>query len=219
LDRLSNKTIATLLVIAMVISLTGTFFAIKGISSVTNIITGTATTGTGQADVNITSVTSITLTQTKVDFSSGYRNESVLALASQCNLSSNDFTVPSCWINTTAYSPRDIVLENNGNRYVSITINSTNYSSAFSTCSVRTTIDSGSSNYTFKGLASSEAGACSLNLNTTELMFNNSDQQLCSNLSYADSTDSINITISLKVPAGPLGNCSNAIDFEATTLS
>lgn len=218
MDELSNKTIATLLVIAIVISLTGTFFAINGITRVTNIITGTATTGTGQADVNITDRTSITLNQTQVNFSSGYRNDSVVPLGSNCNLSSSDFTVPSCWINTTAYDPRDIILENNGNRYVRITINSTNYSRAFAACSVRTTIDGGSSNYTFKGVAA-EAGACSINFNTTELMFNNSDQQLCDNLSYGNSADSFNITIGLKIPAGPLGNCSNAIDFEATTLA
>lgn len=219
MDEISNKTLATLLVVAIVISLAGTFFAMRGVSQVTNIISGAQVQQSGTAQVNITSQTSIALTADSVNFGSGYRNETYLgSINSECNLSSNDAAAPSCWIVSDSYAPLDFVLENDGNRYVSVTINSTAAADYFDSCTLATGIDGGDADFAFTGEEGAENG-CIGSLTSAETSFTASDQVLCTNMSYIDYTDEFNISISLDVPAGPAGVCANTVDFEATAVN
>ena len=126
MDEISNKTLATLLVVAIVISLAGTFFAMRGVSQVTNYITGAqSSSDSGTAQVNISESLSIVLTQDSVDFGTGQRNND-LAVGSECNITSNA-SQPSCWNTsgaggswgTTGGGPGDFTLENDGNVNVS----------------------------------------------------------------------------------------------------
>lgn len=218
MEEISNKTLATLLVIAVIVSLTGAFFAARGVSQVTNIISGAQAQQSGTAQVNITSQTSITLSQSNVNFGSGYRNETYLgSIDSECNLSSNDAAVPSCWIVADSYAPLDFVLENDGNRYVNVTINSTAAADYFDSCSLATGIDGGDADFAFTGEEGAEDG-CVGTLTTAETSFTGSQQILCTNMSYINDDDEFNISISIDVPAGPAGVCANTVDFEAISV-
>jgi hypothetical protein len=221
MDEISNKTLATLLVVAIVISLAGTFFAMRGVSQVTNIISGAQVQQSGTAQVNITSQTSISLTADTVNFGSGYRNETNLtSINNECNMSSNDAAAPDCWIVSDSFSPADFVLENDGNRYVAVTINSTAAANYFDTCSLATGIDGGEADFAFTGEEGAEAG-CTTDgtLTDSETPFDATDQTLCTNMSYIDANDEFNISISIDVPAGPAGECSSTVDFEATAVT
>jgi hypothetical protein len=215
MEEISNKTLATLLVIAVIVSLAGAFFAIRGVSQVTNIISGAQAQQSGTAQVNITSQTSITLSQNNVNFGSGYRNETNLSsINSECNMSSNDAAAPDCWIVADSFSPLDFVLENNGNRYVNVTINSTAAANYFDSCTLATGIDGGDADFAFTGEEGAENG-CPGTLTTSETSLTGSPQLLCTNMSYINDDDEFNISISIDVPAGPAGVCANTVDFEA----
>jgi hypothetical protein len=219
MDEISNKTLATLLVVAIVISLAGTFFAMRGVSQVTNVITGALPTATGTTKVYINQTVSITLRNNNVDFGAGYRNSSVVADAAECNLTSSA-AQPSCWVNTGTYNPSDFWLENDGNVYANVTINSTVAANYFNTCGT-TTIIAGDPDYTWAGkeLASGGCGAAYGTLDTSEGQFTGAHQLLCTNLSADDSVDDFNVTIKLYVPTGPSGQCDNNVVFTAARSS
>ncbi len=213
MDEISNKTLATLLVVAIGISLAGTFFAMRGVSQVTNLISGAAPTTDGTARVNITELTEVTLTQLVVDFGEGSRN-STLTNDDDCNLSTeDDGTVPDCWDNTTDYNPTEFLLENSGNNLVNLTINS----STADTFIVDGGTKTGASVERYGWKAYTLENACSDGLtfeNDTYLDFDNSAQLLCSNLSGADGEDEIFVDINVSIPAGIAGNKTTSVTFE-----
>ncbi|HII72778.1 TPA: hypothetical protein HA265_08535 [Candidatus Woesearchaeota archaeon] len=215
MDEISNKTLATLLVVAIVISLAGTFFAMRGVSTVTNFVSGAATSTSGQSQVYINQSLSITLRQALVDFGAGYRNLTNLGTPSaECNLTSSA-PKPSCW--TTAgspYAPLDFRLENDGNVFATVTTNSSSGTDFFTGCDLSQSITAGDASLEFAGEQAAESG-CTGTLQTANTTYNNAYQSLCTNLSPSDLTDEINISITLRVPAGPAGNCSKAVSFLA----
>ena len=216
MDEISNKTLATLLVVAIVISLAGTFFAMRGVSQVTNYVTGAAEADVGEAKVNISSKTSITLTQATVDFGTGYRNDTEVGLNDECNMTSL-VAKPDCWVNETAFNPQDFVLENDGNRFVNVTVNSTTSTLYFDNCTTTGVISGGQAKYSWEAINGTQLG-CRGTLVTAETDFNDAEQLLCSNFTYSDSEDEINVSIHLDVPAGPVGECNRAVDFLAVAV-
>lgn len=223
MDEISNKTLATLLVVAIVISLAGTFFAMRGVSQITNIVTGAQSTGeTGQAKVNITEKTEITLTQTIVSFGQGYKNASYSSGASttECNLTTNDtaddVNNTNCWISDGPYNPDPFVLENTGNNYVNVTINSSAVEDFLSG-----SVTGGTRRYQWAG-SDSDAGyfhtaenGCVGTLNDTWQAFNNGNQLLCTNMSPFPNEDEFNIDINISIPTGIIGNKATDVLFTA----
>jgi hypothetical protein len=223
MDEISNKTLATLLVVAIVISLAGTFFAMRGVSQITNIVTGAQSTGeTGQAKVNITEKTEITLTQTIVSFGQGYKNASYSpgAATTECNLTTNDTAADvnntNCWISDSNYDPNPFVLENTGNNYVNVTINSSIVDDFLSG-----SVTGGTRRYQWAGsdlssgyFPSAENG-CVGTLNDTWQEFNNGYQPLCTNMSPFSGEDEFNIDINISIPTGVLGSKTTDVLFTA----
>ena len=221
MDEISNKTLATLLVVAIVISLAGTFFAMRGVSQVTNYITGAqSSSDSGTAQVNISESLSIVLTQDSVDFGTGQRNND-FPVGSECNISSNE-SQPSCWNTSGAggtwgsagAGPVDFTLENDGNVNAEIQINSTASADFFGTCDVETAITGGDPQYFFATRNTTENG-CRSGGNNTWTEFTAVPQDICANLTYDNTNDEVNISIKIHVPAGPAGVCSNTVDFSA----
>jgi hypothetical protein len=223
MDEISNKTLATLLVVAIVVSLAGTFFAMRGVSTITNVLSGAASSDTGEAKVFINETQSIILTADTVNFGAGYRNSTVVADNVNCTLTSS-LPKPPCWVDTPegSFNASDFTLENDGNVFVNVTINSTVGSDYFNSCDSETLVIDATPNFYFKGKLLSSSGcdepADGSDLDGTdgvENAFTGSPQLLCANLSSADAEDDFNITLTLDVPTGPAGNCDNNVIFQA----
>jgi hypothetical protein len=218
MDEISNKTLATLLVVAIVISLAGAFFAMRGVSQITNVISGAATDQTGTAKVNISEVTSILLTQTSVDFGTGYRNASVVDLNTECNLTTNQSSAPSCWVPVGTYNPDPFTLENDGNNYVNITINSSAVGDFLTGDPLGGTeryqfVPSDSSSGPFR---SAENGCNATAFTVTGwTAFSNARQLTCTNMSPYDAEDAFNVDINISVCAGVTGAKSTNVVFYA----
>ncbi|MBD3204629.1 hypothetical protein GF327_10140 [Candidatus Woesearchaeota archaeon] len=107
MDDISNKTLATLLIAAIVITLGGTIISINRLSQVPKAkISGRASTDTGTAEVTIQSSVSIVLQSNTVNFGTGYVNGSNAACASSpdVNIStdgSGGTNANDCWINAS----------------------------------------------------------------------------------------------------------------------
>lgn len=225
MDEISNKTLATLLVVAIVISLAGTFFAMRGVSQITNIVTGHQSLGeTGEAKVNITETTEITLTQTLVDFGVGYKNASYSsgAATTECNLSTNDtdsdVNNTNCWIADSPYDPDPFVLENTGNNYVNITINSStadNFLTGSATGGVKRYQWAGSD--ADEGYFNSPENGCVGTLNATwnEFIGGGTKEMLCTNMSPFPGEDEFHIDVNISIPTGILGAKTTNVLFTA----
>ena len=83
-DDINNKTLATLLVVAIIVSIGGTLISLNRLSKFGGIgVTGFATSGTAKVNLSVTSSTGITVTQA-IDFGSGYADT-----ATNCTMESN----------------------------------------------------------------------------------------------------------------------------------
>jgi hypothetical protein len=217
MDEISNKTLATLLVVAIVISLAGAFFAMRGVSQITNVITGfeSASSG-GTAKVNISEVEQITLYQPTVDFGTGYRNQTNVGINDECQLTTNQSTKPICWFNVTAWAPRPFVLENTGNVYVNVTINSSINTTFLNGLPLGTAVQ----RYQFVPSDSSDGlflrpeNGCNVTFTTTTWTeFTNARQLICSNMSPADTEDQFYVDINISIPAGITNEKSTIVTF------
>ena len=121
----SNKTIATLLVVAIIISISGTLISLQKLSNLG--VSGFATSGTGVANLTISSSRSITVTTNLIDFGSGYP-----ATSETCVMESNRTSAPANCIGTTnapiKWSDSSLpapyfIINNTGNINTNVTFN------------------------------------------------------------------------------------------------
>ncbi len=124
--ELSNKTIATLLVVAIIVSISGTMISLQRLSRLG--VSGFATSGTGVANLTISSSRSITVTTNLIDFGSGYPTASTT-----CTMESNRTSAPGAncngdadasikWSDATLPT-QYFIINNTGNIYTNITFN------------------------------------------------------------------------------------------------
>src|SRR3989338_9030152 len=129
MDDLSNKTLAFLLIAAIVVSVTGTFITLQSLGKGPGI-GGFGATGavTGKVNVSITSTTQITFTHATVDFGPGYVNSSncsvcVMDTYNHTNVSNPGF-ITGCCIGTEWPTPVNdgLWIENTGNENVNLNV-------------------------------------------------------------------------------------------------
>ncbi len=129
---ISNRTIVSLLMIVMVVTVVGTVFSVNKLEEFVGrfaMVTGAATSGTGYVNLTTASNNAITIAG-NVDLGTGYVNSNV----SSANISTDvNFTAGSSgltgWFNSTgkawsANSTTNISITNSGNTIVNITFSS-----------------------------------------------------------------------------------------------
>jgi type II secretory pathway pseudopilin PulG len=123
-EDLSNKVIMALAIIAIIMSLSGTFMFYSKMKG--EKITAAATTTQALARLNITSRASINFTISRIDWGSGYVNDTAL----YCQLNSEGLNNPANCTNFTTVS-EGFRLENDGNRNVELNLSSNNTAAQF----------------------------------------------------------------------------------------
>jgi len=212
---ISNKTLALLVGVAIVISLVGIFSVPKGGIV---YITGRGTTGT--TSYGVLSELTINVTQTAVNFGTGR----VLTGYNNCTISSNyteesemmeGSASPGCGGNWTSTIANGFIVRNDGTVNVNVTVKSTKLAAGFiptyGTPSVTPTYDFESYN--------AEAMSCVSGDTVTHwtAMSNTTEKVICSNLSNADSHDELSVPIQLTIPDNVMnGTYSDTVTFAAT---
>jgi len=133
MEEISNKSLAILLVVAIVVSMGGTFITLKRTQELPQVFTptGAATTSSeiGTTNVTIQENAEVTFTVSNINFGAGYVNASF----TNCNMTSNTKDgakhYQGCVGFTEGATTADgelntsLVLENTGNRNLSINLN------------------------------------------------------------------------------------------------
>ena len=207
--EISNNTLAWLVFITIVASMAGSIISLDKI----NGITGLATSNTsGNVSVTIASTTSLTFALGNLNFGSGTIDAAggyvncTLVLNSTFNTTTNRSLGCIGFTNSTP-----LVLENNGNTVLNVTLNFSAINSTFIGGS--SLGSSGGPQFKFQ-IYQNESSSCG-QLNTTLVgwtevtapMVNGSLSipMICENLSYANTQDSIGIGIWVNIPQDTTG--------------
>jgi len=190
---ISNKSVAFLLVVAIVISLGGTIFSLNKLNQLG--FTGLAFSNSPQGTANLTVNSSLVLTfvVSNVDFGTGYTNDSGAGME-HCVMDTNgSANSADCIGFNSGVSP--FVLRNDGNKDLNVSISANKNATTFL----------GGTNPVFQFFVEdngTESGSCSSPQQTVWTDMNTTSVDMCgtSGLNYEDSTDELRIHIKVSVP-------------------
>lgn len=194
----SNKFLAGMLVIAMVVSLGSTIMILGKFNSFFTP-TGLATSNnTGTTQLQISSLTSVSLITSSINFGSGYANASTNA---NCTMNTADggyeTATGSCVDFTSLGANSSFQLRNDGNNGVSLNV---------SVDSDAATMIGGTSPLLQFKFAENESGSCTggdAYTSAWQSITSGTHYRLCpaSNFTYTDSTDQVYLHVRVTVPA------------------
>lgn len=210
MDDISNRTLALLLVTAIVISLGTTVYTLNMLGQGASGPTGRASSDTGQVNLTVESTLSIKLNGlNKIDFGSGYVNSSCIR-GTSANLTvdaSGYADQGDCWASQVV-APNEPTqpfrIENDGNQNVTLQIRCPDPRAFFMSGS---TPYGGANPYnlTWKGRANETSVACpAASLTSTWGQCSGSFQTVCNtNFNYfPDSADEVAVDINVVIPVG-----------------
>jgi len=209
----SNKTVAAMLVLSIVFSLGITLFALNRMQAIAvgHPISGLAVSGTSQTNLTIQSMASLVFRNNSVQFGVGYTNTSA---TSNCWMNttggrSGGATLQHICVNFTAPANQGLILENNGNRNLTVTLNSSMNATTFINGSTP-----GPANFSWS-IDNSEANTCAtLNLGQYEnfTTVNNSGvgNNICTNMGFVDTNNTMRIDFLVSIPADALAGTRQA---------
>ncbi len=116
MEEISNKTLAILLISAIVVSLGGTLISLNRLASIRSPITGLATGDTATVDLNIAALAQVNFTTDTINWGTGTVNAGMRCALNSHSASLND--------NCTDFTPQEngLVLENIGNKNLTLAI-------------------------------------------------------------------------------------------------
>jgi len=210
MEEISNRTIAALLVVAMVISLSGTFLSLSKLNAVqSGTYTGFATAENGTAKLNILSSTSIKFDVPTINWTNGTVNASY----SECNLSTTNYPAYTAGcVGFASPRPGPLLLENDGNQNVNVTIQASANAGGWI---------GGTSPAAYIKASNNESNSCDSGATflQTSTSFTTTYQVLCSNFTYDNTRDTINIDMLVTVPQNaPSGPKSVQVEANATAV-
>jgi len=191
-EELSNRALAVLLVLTIVVSIGGTLISLNSMPK--GIVGYASDSETGTTQLTVSALTQITLTDSAVDFGTcGLNNSQTITYRSN---STNGQSLEDADSTCTGTFPDNMTLENTGNKLVNLTISSNVSGADFIDAT------SGEGSLYFAG-ANSEVDACSSGLQTAFTNFSAADTNytLCSNFSTVNTNDEIFIMFQVELPA------------------
>ena len=201
MEEVSNRTIAGLLIVAMVISLTGTFFSLSKLDMMdrTGGLAGFATNPNATAQLEIDDLLSISFIVDSVNWGSGRVNSSVDVF---CNLTTTNMSIAThsaaCNIGQwdTNPVPPPLVLKNDGNRRASVTFVANDTPAGWL---------GDSSGRLYFEVYNNLTGSCIGTRAGVDTVLSTSPLNLCDNFDFATGADQLNIPIKVSVPENVTG--------------
>jgi hypothetical protein len=196
---ISNKALAMFLVVAVVVSLAGTFYSLRRLDSLST--TGFATS-TGTAQVNITSLASLVFTVNSIDFGIGNVNTTGGGI-NNCTLYANKsgaagFKSANC-ANFATTMPVPFIIENDGNLPLNVTLNASKNATEF--------IGGGSATHAYPQFQylvdDNETGSCPAGLGPlgfTDVNKSGPGTLVCQNFDYQAANDTLVIGVRILIP-------------------
>lgn len=190
-EELSNRALAVLLVLTIVVSIGGTLISLNSIPQGT--VTVGHVTAEGTTQLTVAGLTQITLTDDAVDFGTCGLNSSqtITYISNGTNGESLEDSDSTC----SGSFPDTMTLENTGNKYVNLTISSNATGAEFVDAS------SGEGSLYF-AMANKEVDACNDGLITTFTNFSAApyNYTFCNNFSPTNTEDELYIMYQVTLP-------------------
>jgi hypothetical protein len=214
MSEVSNKTLASLLVLAIVASLGGTLLVLNQEAPV--FLTGFATTQTGNVTVNVTQVTAIQLNVAEIDFGQISVDDTV---GSTCTVNTNGGTASAACNNNSAIPTNGLQIENTGNVDADILFNSTN-----STVTLFLGSEAAAANGQYNvSVNNFEASSCNnfgflASADNSSAVSSVDEQNICE-LNFEDANDVVEVDVQLVIPSATApGVKRDQIVFTATAV-
>ncbi len=190
---ISNRALALLLLMAIIISVAGTLVSLNKLSQKSGTTGYAVSTDASTASVTIQSNTVLRFVVNSIDFGTGYVNTSGGYIKCIMNLSTNTTTITKTGCANFNTTGNPLVLENAGTTFLNVTINSTKDASTF--------IGGTSPAFQYM-IAENETGSCKGTLSSVAwtTVVAGTAQNICSNLTYIDSNDSLKMGIQVTIP-------------------
>jgi len=198
-----SKSLAVLIALAIVVSVGGTLITLNSIPAPQ--ITGYDTSSQqGTASFTVSALTQITVTDSTVDFGTCQLNNSQ-TLTYDSNASNGNSLELDDDGTCGGTFPDNMTLENTGNKYVNLTINSNVSAANFIDAS------SGEGSFYFVG-GNAEASACNSGLQTSFTNFTAAatNYTLCLNFSPVNTEDELSIAYRVRLPSDTKGGTKSA---------
>jgi len=195
--EVSNKTIAFMLLLAIIVSTSGTLYSLNRLRS----LSPTGLVSYGYTNISIAGTSSIAMLDTGIDFGSCTPSAS-----GWLNVSSNETSVSVCDYN--AVSPPDrIRLKNDGNLYVNVTMQSSVIASTFIGGSEpgfyydtnNSPINPGCGNTGMLNKCT-ELGNCTTATWTNITSTSDTTYKVCGNLTYGSTSNEVDLYILVQIP-------------------
>lgn len=198
---ISNKTLATLVVAAIVVSIGGTLISLNQIGTTGPIGVTGAATGSGHVDLDIQIDTTINMTANTINFGAG-------AVSGGYPFATLDSATGSATHWNGTFAAQFLTIQNDGNVELNITFKSDEDAAAFI----------GGTNPVFNyTVINDETGSCA-NLATaqSDVEIAPSDNFVCGNLNMSNTADAINLSIGLKIPNDATATQTATFTFTST---
>ena len=189
---LSNKALALLLVVAIVVSLSGTLVSLSRMQEM-GLLTGRATSNQlGYTNFTISSNFSITFINNLIPFGSGAMQGGACDMGSNNSPPTND---ANCQGFNATVDTQNLTISNNGNVRANVSLNFTENATGFIN----------GTNPAFRyNVYQYEVGSCATLANGTwppgADALNNSRYLICKNLNYTDASDTLGVSIWVSLP-------------------
>ena len=204
--EISNKTLALVLVLSLVVSLTGTWISLTRLQTQPEF-TARAGSDTGNVTLTISSVASLIFRVNTINFGSGSVNTTAPTTASNCILDTLGYISPYNCSGFTAVT-QPLVIENDGNLNLSVTINSSANASQF----IGGTLGGGPA--FLWNFSNNETNDCQTTMhrdNGTFVPVNvTTGTTICADLNWVDTNDTIRLDIRVRIPVDSLTGQRNA---------
>jgi hypothetical protein len=209
---ISNKTLAVLLVLAIIVSVGGAMINITKLSELARVvpaismITGFGTTG--EVNVSVLTLASLNLTQDKVDFGVGYVSTGYTG----AELNSSNYTIPASWTESgNTFNPMDLQIENIGTVDIFVNVSSDKTAQQF--------IGGNSPDFRFSA-QNEESNSCVDKLANETSITTTSPYEVCKNLTKFTASNLINVSIIIFVPEDAIPeNKTATLTFSAVQRS
>lgn len=194
---LSNKALALLLLVAIVVSVGGTAFTLQRMGQLQGV-TGMATSSpiTGKTNFSIDSSLSIRFVNSLVLFGSGYVNGSMTSCSMGTNNTPPLGTRGCINFNTTVHTS-NLTIENDGNVLANVSLNFTRNATTF--------IGGTSPSFKYE-VGNNESSSCTTLRNAStfkevsDIEVNGTNARICDGLNFDDESDRLHIGFWLVIP-------------------
>lgn len=204
--QLSNKALAIILLITMVLSIGGTLISLSRLKQM-ETITGFAATEYAGVNVTVTETTSINFTVNNVNFGTG----TVGSGCSFCVLNTSGVT-DGCCVGFTTPTPTGLIVQNIGNVNVSLNfsfdMNAATYIGGTDPL-FQINVTENETNSCFNNSASG-GGGINITFNNTFGNVLAANMPICGNLRPELANDELRVNIRLKIPENSLTGARNA---------